>query len=195
MLTYISNTRSVSASGSIRPQGFSADQGFQTANGLSNLLDDYNSNAGGSAAISSVPAVLAKASAAQSSQLSQSGVTVNGKLDVQSRIDPQGYGAATALASSKFEVSFSVDVATNFTVTGQFSFISQDHTNEARNVSVSVDGALIFDLNWINGGNPATLEVNAGSTVNIIVDLQVGARKDPLGDSGTYTYSFSAIKQ
>jgi hypothetical protein len=190
MLTFISNIRNVSASGSVRPQGFPLSQGFQSSNGLSNLLDDYNWVAQGTAAVAGTP-VSASASASQTSKLSTSAISMKGKLEVQSAIDPQGYGTANSLAASNFEVSFKLDVATNFTLTGQCSFTSRDHTSERRNFSITANGVTVATLNDLHG-TPKALPLPVG-TITIVFDTQVGAQTDPLGDSGTYIYSFSLV--
>jgi hypothetical protein len=192
MLTFISNTRSVSASGSVQTNSSSLPQGFQCSNGLSNLLDDCNWQANGTAAIAG-SGLSASATAAQTSALSPSAISMSGKLLTQTQSPLAATGCTTSsLAASVFEVTFSLDVATNFTLTGTHSFASLRHTNELVLFSFSaLGGTPLATVNDLNGtAKPLTL---LAGTYIIKFDTQVGAKTDPNGDLGQYIYSFSLV--
>lgn len=190
MLKYVSNTRNVSASGRIHPKGYANSPAFKSSNGTSNLSDDFNGTVTGKAAVAGSP-VAASASASQTSQLSATALSLSGKLDVKSTIDPQGFGTAVALAASNFEVTFKLDVATNFTLTGTLTRYSHDHTTEKANFSITANGVVVATLNDLNGA-PKVLPLPVGKII-VIFDTQIGAQTDPLGDSGTYTYNFTLV--
>ena len=153
-------------------------------------MDDFDWTAKGKAAVADSP-VSANASASQTSKLSADSLSMSGKLEVKSTVDPQGFGTANSLAASNFEVTFKLDVATNFTLTGSHSFFSHDHTSERANFSITAKGTVVATMNDLNGV-PKALQLPAGK-ITLIFDTQVGAQTDPLGDTGTYIYSFSLV--
>jgi hypothetical protein len=185
-----SNKRSVSVSGNVEGVGSAVQNSFKSSQELKNVLGDFNAQLNGSAAVPG--GLTATASAMQTSQLSATAISLKGLLRTATRTTPAGEGAQRSLASSIFEVRFSLDTATNFTLKGAHGFFSQDHTMEKVDFSfTSSNGqtwATMIDLN-----EPGkTLALPAGS-YKIKFNTAVGAQTDPLGDNGIYDYAFSLV--